>query len=277
MAPLKNHFLARAFGVGLVVGLMQFACQGPEEFFRSDGDLTGLGGSPPGTGGDGTGGELATGGFTGTGGLTGTGGTHTGGVTGTGGTHTGGVTGTGGTHTGGVTGTGGTHTGGVTGTGGTHTGGVTGTGGRATGGFTGTGGTHTGGVTGTGGRATGGFTGTGGRATGGVTGGGGKAGGSGAAGAVGTGPCAGLCTDPTEITTKSFSSGSVGTDAVCFESKVAIQGGNCSNVTAPRTFSINGKVEACGQNWPSVPAMVNGGYCYEFTAGQPDYSAFTTF
>jgi hypothetical protein len=254
MPPLSNS-LTRALAVGLLFGVLLFACQGPEEFFRTDGGLSGFGGSPPGSGGNGTGGEVATGG-----------------ITGTGGAATGGVTGTGGTHTGGVTGAGGTATGGITGTGGTHTGGVTGTGGKATGGVTGTGGKATGGVTGTGGRATGGITGTGGKAAGGAPGTGG------AAGATGTGPCAGLCSDPTEITTKSFSSGNVGTGAVCFESKVAIQGGNCSSVPAPRTFSVNGTVEACdGPNWPSLPAMIDGGYCYQFTAGQPDYSSFTTF
>jgi hypothetical protein len=86
-----------------------------------------------------------------------------------------------------------------------------------------------------------------------------------------------LCDSPTTFTTASYSSGNVGTGAACFETTASIQGGNCSNVTAPRTFSVNGKVETCGQNWPSLPAKIDGGYCFEFTAGSPDYSAFTTF
>ena len=93
----------------------------------------------------------------------------------------------------------------------------------------------------------------------------------------GTGPCAGLCDSPTKFTTESYSSGNVGTGTACFETTVTILGGNCSNVTAPRTFSVNGKVETCGQNWPSLPTKIDGGYCFQFTAGSPDFSAFTTF
>ena len=171
---------------------------------------------------------------------------------------TGGLTGTGGRPTGGVTGTGGRATGGVTGTGGTATGGIKGTGGKATGGVTGAAGARgTGGITGTAGaRATGGIKGTGGRGTGGVTGAAGEeapavsrdrrkrtGGTTGAAGSTGTGPCAGLCDSPTTFTRQSYSSGNVGTGAACFETTASIQGGNCSSVTAPRTFSVNGKVE----------------------------------
>jgi hypothetical protein len=87
-----------------------------------------------------------------------------------------------------------------------------------------------------------------------------------------------LCDNPTTFTTASYSSGNVGTGAACFETTANIMGGNCSNVTAPRTFSLNGKVETCGQNWPSpLPAKLDGGYCFQFTAGSPDFSAFTTF
>ncbi|HTB61701.1 MAG TPA: hypothetical protein VLC06_27765 [Polyangia bacterium] len=274
MVTLGNA-LTRGLGLGLVAGVCLFACQGPEEFFRADDDagISGFGGSPPGTGGDfGTGGDKGTGGFDATGGITGTGGRATGGITGAGGRATGGITGTGGRATGGITGTGG-----FTGTGGRGTGGLTGAaGGRGTGGITGAAGRRgTGGTTGAAGeRGTGGFTGGGGRATGGVTG---AAGSRGTAGSTGTGPCAGLCDSPTTFTTESYSSGDVGTGAACFETTASIQGGNCSNVAAPRTFSVNGKVETCGQNWPSLPAKIDGGYCFQFTAGTPDYSAFTTF
>jgi hypothetical protein len=248
MVTLGNA-LARGLGLTLLAGIFLFACQGPEEFLRDgdDGGLSGFGGSPPGTGG-----ETGTGGFRATGGVTGTGGRATGGTPGTGGTRaTGGVTGTGGNRaTGGVTGTAGTRgTGGLTGAAGT----------RGTGGLTGTAGT----------RGTGGLTGTAGTR--------GTAGTTGSAGATGTGPCAGLCDSPTMFTTASYSSGNVGTGAVCFETTASIMGGNCSNVTAPRTFSVNGKVEACGQNWSPLPAKLDGGYCFQFSAGSPDFSAFTTF
>ena len=272
MVTLGNA-LTRGLGLGLLTGVFLFGCQGPDEFLRADegSGLSGFGGLPPGTGGDtGTGGFVTgTGGIQATGGVTGTGGRATGGVTGTGGRATGGITGTGG----GITGTGGRATGGVTGAAGSRgTGGFTGAAGsRGTGGFTGTAGTRgTGGFTGTAGsRGTGGFTGTAGsRGTGGLTG---TAGSRGTAGSTGTGPCAGLCDSPTIFTTTSYSSGNVGTGAACFETTASIQGGNCSNVTAPRTFSVNGKVETCGQNWPSLPAKIGGGYCFEFTAGSPDF------
>jgi hypothetical protein len=262
MVTLGNA-LTRGLGLGLVAGVFLFACQGPEEFFRSDdAGVPGFGGSALGAGGDfGTGGGTGTGGIEATGGITGAGGRATGGITGTGGRATGGIRGTGG-----LTGTGGRATGGITGAAGERgTGGITGAAGRR----------GTGGLTGAAGeRGTGGFTGGGGRATGGTTG---SAGSRGTAGSTGTGPCAGLCDSPTKFTTESYSSGNVGTGAACFETTASIMGGNCSNVTAPRTFSVNGKEETCGQNWPSLPAKIDGGYCFQFTAGTPDYSAFATF
>ena len=271
MVTLGNS-LTRGLGLSLLAGIFFVACQGPDEFFRANDDagLSGFGGSPSGTGG-----VIVTG----TGGIE-----ATGGVRGTGGRATGGITGTGGRATGGITGTGGSATGGITGTGGRATGGFTGAAGaRGTGGLTGAAGARgTGGLTGAAGRrGTGGFTGAAGaRGTGGLTGAAGTrgtAGTTGAAGSTGTGPCVGLCDSPTKFTTEGYSSGSVGTGAACFETTASIQGGNCSNVTAPRTFSVNGKVETCGQNWPSLPAKLDGGYCFEFTAGSPDFSSFTTF
>jgi hypothetical protein len=276
MVTLRNA-LTRGLGVGLVAGVCFFGCQGPEEFLRGggdDADSSGLGGSPPGTGGDfGSGGETGSGGIEATGGITGAGGRATGGITGAGGRATGGFTGTGGRATGGFTGTGG-----LTGSGGRATGGITGAaGGRGSGGITGAAGRRgTGGITGAAGqRGTGGLTGSGGRATGGMTG---TAGSRGTAGSTGTGPCAGLCDSPTKFTSENYNSGNVGSGAVCFETTASIQGGNCSQVPAPRTFSVNGKVETCGgADWPSLPAKLDGGYCFQFSAGTPDYSSFATF
>jgi hypothetical protein len=81
---------------------------------------------------------------------------------------------------------------------------------------------------------------------------------------------------PIEIKTQTFTSGNVGTAAACYETTLNIQGGNCSNVPAPRAFTINSKAETCTGNF-TLPAKVNGGYCFEFSAGNPDYSAFSTF
>ena len=52
----------------------------------------------------------------------------------------------------------------------------------------------------------------------------GTAGTTGGAGATGTGPCAGLCDNPTTFTTASYSSGNVGTGAACFETTANIHG-----------------------------------------------------
>ena len=75
----------------------------------------------------------------------------------------------------------------------------------------------------------------------------GAAGGRGIAGSTGTGtaPCAGLCDSATKFTTQNYSSGNVGIGAGRFETTAAIHGGNCSSVTTPRTFSVNGKGETC--------------------------------
>ncbi|HVV17645.1 MAG TPA: hypothetical protein VHH90_10605 [Polyangia bacterium] len=259
MVTLKG-LLARFLGAGLLLGALQLACQGPDEFFRNGNTLTGTGGEGVPTGGSspGTGGSTSTGGTS-----PGTGGTivSTGGNKGTGGVvSTGGTPGTGGAvSTGGNKGTGGVvSTGGTPGTGGVvSTGGVPGTGGVVS----------TGGVKGTGGAiATGGTPGTGGAtATGGTSG--------------GTGPCAGLCaTTPIEIATQQYSSGSVGTAAVCYESTSNIGGGNCYNFVAPRTLTVNGTAEPCttGGNW-TLPAKVAGGYCVVISAGDYSYAGFTTF
>ena len=192
-------------------------------------------------------------------------------ITGSGGTPgTGGILGTGGAGTGGRVGTGGSGTGGV-GTGGSGTGGA-GTGGSGTGGV-GMGGSGLGGA-GTGGRGTGGAagTGTGGRSTGGSAG----AGTGGAGGNTGTGPCMGLCNNPTVFTTQSYASGNLGIAATCHETIVNIQGGNCSNFPAPRTFSVNATLVPCNSNW-TMPAKVRGGYCFQASAGLPAFAAFVTF
>jgi hypothetical protein len=57
-----------------------------------------------------------------------------------------------------------------------------------------------------------------------------------------------------------------------------LNGGNCGNFAAPRTFQINGTLMSCtGGNWPSLPAKRNGGYCFQATAGDFPWAFFTTF
>ena len=261
--------------LALVVGL--YGCETPEAFHISgDGSLlaNGTGGdAPPGTGGvSGTGGKLATGGTTGTGGLSpATGGTTlpgTGGTAGHASTGGSGGSGHGGSASGGATG-------GTIATGGTHLGGSVGSGGRATGGSIGTGGIAPG---------------TGGPGNTGNTGGRGAAGGSmgmggSAGGAVGTGPCAGLCTPATDFKFTSgttYQSPNLGTTAACYEvaTTLTIQGGGCSNCavsTPARTVKINGTTAANNGSWSGLPAKINGGYCIQISAGNPDYTQFYTF
>lgn len=260
--------------VALAVGL--YGCETPEAFhIAGDGSLlaSGTGGMDvtPGTGGGpGTGGILASGGTIGTGGfMLSTGGTAipaTGGAAGH--ASTGGTAGSGHGASGG---TGGQATGGAVATGGTHAGGSVGTGGHNAGGSIGTGGI----TPGTGGAGTGGRGGAGGSmATGGSAG-----------GAVGTGPCAGLCTPATDFKFSSgttYQSPSLGTTAVCYEIATAltIQGGGCSNCTVSspaRTVKINGTTVPNNGGWSNLPAKVNGGYCFQITAGSPDYTSFYTF
>jgi hypothetical protein len=225
------------------VFLTAWGCQGPDAFYRNQDAsvLKGTGGSDHGTGG-----------ATGTGGIAGTG--------------TGGATGTGGE----PTGTGGR----ATGTGGIAT---TGTGGRTTG----TGGVA---VTGTGGMVV--VTGTGGMVV--VTGTGGMVAGTG--GVVGTTPCAGICDPSTTIVEftvavgKNYNSPNpVPLTEACFETTSGIMHANCSNLTG-RTMIVNGgaTVHATGMSPDTcanfvLPAPVNGGFCFQFTAGSPNYAAFSAY
>jgi len=189
------------------------------------------------------------------------------------------------------------------GTGGTPmgTGGApTGTGGMAmgTGGMLrGTGGMAmgTGGIRGTGGTAmgTGGMRGTGGMTLPG-TGGAMDAGtdgkmDAGTDGTTGTTPCAGLCAASTMIKTFTVMAGttynvsSVGTTAeACYETKSAVTHANCNNLSG-RTLSVNGGSghtdTGANPNCSNfvLPATRNGGFCFQFSAGMPDYAAFSVY
>lgn len=93
------------------------------------------------------------------------------------------------------------------------------------------------------------------------------------------GPCAAYCASPSVFTFgTNYQSGNLGTAAVCRETTRPVTGGNCGNFAAGRTFSINGVTKTCnGQNWSSVPAAVNGGYCLQANAGNHSYAFFTLF
>jgi subtilisin family serine protease len=90
-------------------------------------------------------------------------------------------------------------------------------------------------------------------------------------------PCANFCTNPQQISwSGSYQSGSLGTGTVCRETTQPVVGGNCGNLTSGRQLTVNGVTMPCNaQNWPSVPAAVNGGYCVQATAGNQPWAFFT--
>jgi len=92
-------------------------------------------------------------------------------------------------------------------------------------------------------------------------------------------PCDGLCSGATTFTFgNNYQSGALGTGAICRETTDPVAGGNCSNVANGRTFQINGVSKTCnGQNWSSVPAARNGGYCVQLGTGNWSSAAFTVF
>jgi len=97
--------------------------------------------------------------------------------------------------------------------------------------------------------------------------------------AGGNNPCAGICTNPQNITwSGSFQGTNLGTGARCFQTTQAVNGGNCGNFQSPRSLSVNGVTEVCNnQNWSSVPPRRNGGYCVNVTAGQFPWAYVTLF
>jgi PKD domain len=97
--------------------------------------------------------------------------------------------------------------------------------------------------------------------------------------AVGSGPCASLCSNPVNFTVSgSFQSGNLGTGAVCYQTTSVLHGGNCGNFVTPRTLKVNGTTESCaGGNWTSVPAAHNGGYCIQTTSGNQPWAFFSVF
>ena len=166
--------------------------------------------------------------------------------------------------------------GGALGAGGTPgSAGTSGTDGQGSGGISGTGG----GIMGTGGiMGVGGIIGAGGTVgTGGVAGMGGAPGGVGGTG--GQGPCAGLCAPPIVFmlaTMSPYVSPQLGLQTACYETTSFLNGGGCSNIAPPRTFSVNGTPESCDGSLV-LPARRNGGYCFQASAGGVAYAVFFAF
>jgi hypothetical protein len=90
-------------------------------------------------------------------------------------------------------------------------------------------------------------------------------------------PCAGLCSNPVNITwVGSYQGGGLGSSALCYQTTQNIAGGNCGNFVSPRTLKVNGVTEGCDiGNWASIPAKRNGGYCIQITAGNYPWAFMT--
>jgi ricin-type beta-trefoil lectin protein len=92
----------------------------------------------------------------------------------------------------------------------------------------------------------------------------------------GTNPCASFCANPTVFTSTNYQAGALGTGAACRETTATLSGLNLSNI-AGRTFKVNGTAYVADGNISALPAKVNGGYCFQATAGGMDYASFATW
>ena len=93
-----------------------------------------------------------------------------------------------------------------------------------------------------------------------------------------TNPCAGLCNNPIVFNSSSFSSGNIGTGAVCYQTTAKLNGGVCGNMASGRKMTVNGAAVSCTSNWPNpLPAKRNGGYCIQTTAGDYAWAYFATW
>ncbi|CAN90920.1 putative exported peptidase / protease [Sorangium cellulosum So ce56] len=94
---------------------------------------------------------------------------------------------------------------------------------------------------------------------------------------TGTAPCSSLCTGPTVFSSASFSSGSLGSGARCFETTASLSGANCGNFAGGRTFAVNGTTVTCNGGNITLPAKRNGGYCFQASAGNEAWAYFTSW
>ena len=90
-------------------------------------------------------------------------------------------------------------------------------------------------------------------------------------------PCAAYCSNPVSFYGP-LQSGSLGSAATCHETTGPLNGGNCGNFANGRTLFVNGVQMTCNyQNWASIPAKVNGGYCLYTTAGEYAWAYVATW
>jgi hypothetical protein len=90
-------------------------------------------------------------------------------------------------------------------------------------------------------------------------------------------PCSSICSNPTQITTLPYSSGSLGTGERCFESTLNFANGNCGGFAGSRTFTVNGTALSCTGQSVQFPAKRNGGYCFHASPGQNSWAWFSAW
>jgi hypothetical protein len=100
--------------------------------------------------------------------------------------------------------------------------------------------------------------------------------GGGSGGSGGTNPCAAFCTSPTVFSTAAYQSGNLGTAVSCRETTTTLAGMNCGNMSG-RTLSVNGTVVNCAGTNLVAPPKVNGGYCFQASAGGNGAAYFSTW
>jgi hypothetical protein len=92
----------------------------------------------------------------------------------------------------------------------------------------------------------------------------------------GTNPCAAFCSSPTVFTTSNYQAGALGSGAICRETTASLSGVNISNI-AGRELKINGTAFVADGTISALPAQINGGYCFQTTAGGMDFASFATW
>jgi hypothetical protein len=92
-------------------------------------------------------------------------------------------------------------------------------------------------------------------------------------GSSGLGPCAGLCSNTIALTATAANVAN-NPPGSCFSSTWPLTGYTCTNSA---NFKTNGQAVTCSGSILSLPAKVNGGYCFQFGATDPSYGALSTF
>jgi hypothetical protein len=83
-----------------------------------------------------------------------------------------------------------------------------------------------------------------------------------------------LCS-PWTVKSEPISSTNLSSSAVCVET-TSMSSGYCGNMSK-RTLTVNGTTMTCnGQNWASLPAKRNGGYCIQVSAGTSTSAYYDT-